>query len=178
MRQEMGIPVAALEDDLPAHQPDYADVLAALGPPASISALDSGMVFQYEYTQVREAQFGISLNYSWLKLFKFVLARGWNERKVLVLLFDEEGRLASHESGSWKVNLGGGSGVQPVFVVNSLVDTSQAESTYPSHEWGAALLNPRLPEALNRNQSPGSGLAGVEQGGTPMGVGQRALEQR
>ena len=57
----------------------------------------------------------------------------------------------------------------------SVVDVDDLVSRMPQHSWGAASLD-RLPEALNAHNRPDMGQAGIQQRGTPTGIGQQTLE--
>ena len=57
----------------------------------------------------------------------------------------------------------------------SVVDVDDLTERMPQHRWGRGNLL-RLPEAINAPSAPDLGSGGIEQRGTPSGVGQRSLE--
>lgn len=159
-------------------QTHYGDVLSVAGPPTKLSALGDDLVFLYEHAAIKERQFGISIDYSWLRFLKFTVGRSKADRQVLVLLFDDQGVLRSHRSRVWADDLGRGSAVQFIMAVVPVTDTGSLDEGPESHRWGTAMLQARLSESLNRANSLETGQRGVETAGTPDGAGQHTLEMR
>lgn len=122
-----------------------------------------------------EFQLGISINYSFLRYFKFIHA--WNrlDQEAFLLTFDEQGILRNASSGKLSENLGGGSAVQFVVSVMSLSDMSRFLQPADANAWGNMLLQPP-PVALNSTQSLRTGANGLQQRIAPDYVGQHTLE--
>lgn len=152
------------------------EVLDTLGPPAMVSALGEGYAFLYEYALVREKQVGLSVNYLWLRYLKFSIGSAEADREALVMTFDGEGRLLASGYRAWTEDLGKGTSVQLLISVMSVVDTEELTETPLMVKWGGELLQSRLQQSLNRQNSMMSGTSGLEQTATPSGSGQRTLE--
>jgi hypothetical protein len=122
-----------------------------------------------------EYQLGIGLNLPVIRWFKFLKA--WNniEQQNLLLTFDNQGMLRSAGSGNWQEGLGGGTGVQFLFMVMSFSDVSKFLHPADAHDWGEMLLQ-RPPIALNSGQSMRSGQHGLQQRIAPEYAGQHTLE--
>jgi len=188
-----GCSVLDLEIDAPFHAPaedfhenltDYHTVLAAYGPPSSISALNGGAAFLYEHLAIRENQIGFSfdserlgLDYKFLDWTKFAYGKAYADREALLLVFNADGVLTAERFVSWRDDLGTGFAVQMLVEVAEIVDTSSVQEHWDANMWGAALLR-STPEVLNSGQSLDLGQAGLELRGAPDGVGQHTLEMR
>jgi hypothetical protein len=59
--------------------------------------------------------------------------------------------------------------------VVDVVEVGDLVGKMPHHRWGATSLLP-LPEAINSSSRPDMGDTGIQQRGTPTGVGQQSLE--
>lgn len=173
-RYRLGDQLAQLEQAPPTGTP-LAEVLETLGPPLRISASPTGYVLAWERWHVRENSLGFSLG----ALGADFLSVDWGSLRAdgeyLLLAFDRERRLASASSSQWDNHRGGGQAVQPLFSFVDVVDAEELVERLSTHRWGASLLQ-ELPEGLNRESSPDTGQGGLEQRGTPPGVGQRTLE--
>ena len=174
LETEYGRPIPEDMTWLEEGQSDLHTVVHTLGPPTKIGALPDGAAFLYEHLRTRELQIGISLAHKWLSYFKLVGASADLDHTSLLLVFDEDGRLRSTGRGERTVGLGGGSGIQVIYSVVSLVDTSDYGNFAPQNRWGRGLLEP-LPMTLNAAQDMDTGQAGLEQTGTPSGAGQHTL---
>ena len=152
-----------------------ADVLAVFGPPQRMSASVSGYILAWEHWQVDEDSLGFRLG----PLGAELLSLDWGNSRIrgefLLATFDRDYRLSGTTVSEWDSNAGGGQGIQPIASFLSTVDVGDLVRRLPQHNWGANYLRP-LPEALNTPSSPISGQAGMEQRGTPTGIGQRSLE--
>ena len=108
------------------------------------------------------------------------MSADWGEMRVkgnfLLLSFNREHLLTSAARSEWDNYGGGGKGIQPLFGFVSVVDAGDLTHSMPQHRWGGALLQRRLPVALNRDSDPDSGQSGLQQRGTPKAVGQQSLE--
>ncbi len=154
-----------------------AEVLDILGPPQRLSATPGGYVMAWEHWQVSETSIGISLGLMGVD----GLSVDWGEAKVdaqfLLLTMNSKHQLVSHTFSQWSGNAGGGSAIQPFVGLVSVVDVDDLVTRMPHHDWGGYVLKP-LPEALNSASAPDPGQGGIEQRGTPTGVGQRSVEMR
>ncbi len=92
-----------------------------------------------------------------------------------MLTFDEQGVLRGLGSGNWQESLGGGGGVQLLFMVMSFSDVSDFLRPAEAHAWGKTLLQ-LPPVALNSPQSLRSGEHGLQQRIAPDYAGQHTLE--
>lgn len=156
----------------------FRDVLETLGPPAKLSALGEDMVFLYEEADLTETQFGINIEIRDIPLLKVVLGRGHAARQATAMIFDTDGRLRSAHQEDWIQKLGGGAGIQVVVAVVPVTDPGGLDRSPAVHDWGAMLLQPELPAALNRQSNLHTGQAGIQQIGTPLAAGQHTLELR
>lgn len=152
-----------------------AEVLALLGPPQRIGATDGGYAMGWEYLLIEERALGISLG----PLGVDALSIDWGNARIagefLLLLFDQQHRLRDSASGRWDTVGSSGAAIQPSLGAVDVADASDLREPLPQHHWGAGLLSgPRV--AANRENSPDTGSAGIEQRGTPAGIGQRSLE--
>ena len=152
------------------------EILESFGPPAMVSALGDGYAFLYEHTLITEKQLGLSVNYLWLRYFKFSIGSAEADRDLLVFTFDQSGRLTGEGRKAYSEKLGDGNSIQLIITVMSVVDSGDLTETPVSMQWGGALLQSRLTESLNYQNSPLSGGNGLEISGTPTGAGQRTLE--
>jgi hypothetical protein len=86
------------------------------------------------------------------------------------VLFDERGLVVGHEQSTKSVPLG------LTFSVSIPTGGLPKALTFlaPQHQWGMSLLKP-LPKTLNAAHDIDAGMHGLEQRGTPIAVGQRAL---
>ena len=101
VEQQMGPPLPLDQmDDVPLST-HYADVLHRFGPPAKISPLAEGMVFQYEHVDVYERQVGLILPGQIGKLIKGVYASADADAETVVFVFDEDGLLVGSDVESW-----------------------------------------------------------------------------
>jgi hypothetical protein len=147
-----------------------------MGPPHKLSRLGDGFAFLYEHTKLTERQFGFSVDYPVLRVFKAVIGKGEADREVAVFVFDPAGRLRGFEAHAWTEQLGRGSSLQAVVAVVSVVNTGAIGTPPDAHTWGGTLLEPNLSTALNHENSLRSGQHGLEQHGTPARTGQHSLE--
>jgi len=147
------------------HNTPYADVLAALGPPAKVTALPSGFAFLYESTQV--LQRGIALSVYFIRAS---VTKGDRVLDAYVVVFDEHGLVVGHEQITKSVPLS----LSFAVTIPTGGPPRELTASAPQHHWGMSMLNP-LPQTLNAPNDIDAGMHGLEQRGTPMAVGQRAL---
>jgi hypothetical protein len=174
-RTEIGRPLQVGAKEFTGGQTRVETVLNKLGPPNSATRLPQGLALLYEHSVVSEFQLGISINFSFLRYFKFIHA--WNrlDEQAFLLTFDEQGVLRNASSGEWRENLGGGNAVQVVVSVMSLSDVSKFLRPADANGWGEELLQ-SPPVGLNSAQSLRTGAHGLQQRGGPDYVGQHTLE--
>lgn len=172
-RWNMGMSQA--EHEIPEQGTPLGEVLLLLGPPMRLSASDNGYLLAWEYWHISEDSIGVSLG----ALGAEFMSADWGEMRVkgnfLLLSFDERQRLSGAARSEWDNYGGGGKGIQPLFGFVSVVDADDLTKPMPQHDWGAGLLQRRLPVALNRDSDPDMGHGGLQQRGTPGAAGQRAL---
>ena len=159
-------------------------VLKRMGPPAKLTRSGSGVAFLYEYMRLQEGQIGLSIDdeglgvsIRWLQFIKFAYGKSWSDREALVLTFDENGVLTSEQYRGWDQAVGTGFTVQFVAQAGSVVDSTAVRRDEDPNRWGRRMLRP-LAQGLNAPHSVDDGRYGLEQRGTPVGVGQRSLELR
>lgn len=170
-------PIDTSSAELAKEQIHFYTVLDELGPPAYISSLSSGFAFQYENLQIKEQQFGISIDTDFFRWFKLAYGSAKVDRKLHVFVFNNEGYIQAYGKKHVKEGAGKGLSYQFIVTVAQVVDTSHLEQPLAQHNWGVSLLKP-LPVAINREQSMDSGVHGLEQRGTPTTIGQRTLEMQ
>lgn len=156
----------------------YSDVLHAFGPPTKMSALPAGMVFQYEYVELNERQYGLILPGEIGKWIKAVYSTATANAEVMLLVFDDDGNLLGSDEQAWSGDAGAGMSVTLLFSAGSFTDTQQYEdSASKPLEWGRGLILPPL-NALNSRQNLETGANGVQLTTNSEGVGQQTLELR
>ncbi len=174
-RYDIGQPLAGVEAPDAGQGLHLSEVLLQLGPPQRLSSTANGYVMAWEHWLIREDSLGFSLGF----LGADFLSIDWGDARVsgefLLLSFDRDHRLLTSDFSTWNSDAGGGSAVQPFFGVVSVVDVDDLTERMPQHDWGRTNLQ-RLPEAINTPSAPDLGTGGIEQRGTPTGVGQRSLE--
>jgi len=175
IREDVGQPIVVDVQSLEAIH-SYGEALAAFGPPHGVVRSGASLVFFYEEIDLVETQFGISLSTGDVSLLKAVAARGTAAHRLLVFIFDDEGRVQSARYAESQQDSGQGAALQLLFAVAGIVEDDDFSLSPPSHHWGLQLLQPDLPVALNRAQALDAGTGGLEQRGTPTAVGQKTLE--
>ena len=169
---------AALPEDYEkrAEGESLAKVLAALGPPMRLAATDRGLVMAWESWRIRQDALGVGLGWVWAGADFLTL--NWGGARIrgdyLVLSFDGEGRVDGAARVRRNDSIGSGTAVQPFGLV-PMVNVSDILRPLPQHAWGGSQLLP-LPVVLNNAQRPGMADTGIEQRGTPRGVGASAQE--
>lgn len=151
------------------------DVLRELGPPQRISALPTAYVMAWEHWEIDETNIGFSLGFAGADAMSIDWGKAKTRGEFLLLVFDEDHQLINSAFTEWDNDVGGGQAIQPLGSMMSVVDVDDLIRRMPQHRWGAALLA-ELPVSLNADSEPDSGQNGIEQRGTPTGVGQRTLE--
>lgn len=159
------LPPAA--EELAPGQAQDTDVLAALGPPALITALPSGYAFLYEGGQLTNRSVGANV-------YQFQAGYAWSGAQfaVAAFVFDADGQLRG--AAIDRSDSGTGSGFSVGSQRAQAFDQIAFLLPAPQHLWSRQLLR-RLPTGLNRGSDIVSGAHGLERRGTPVSVGQRTL---
>ena len=172
----LGMPLPP-EDSEPVAGASLQTVLAQLGPPQRLTRTVAGWTMGWEHWRVSESAVGASLGVLGVDALTF----DWGDARVrgdfLMISFNAEREAKSVSRVVWDNDIGGGTAVQPFLGVAPILDVADLLVPLPQHGWGAGALMP-LPTALNRGNRPGMGSNGLEQRGTPTGIGQRALEMQ
>lgn len=156
----------------------YGDVLDRFGPPTKMSALPDGMVFLYEHVKIDERQYGLILPGEIGKWIKAVYASADADVDVMLLVFDNQGRLRGANAQTWSSDAGAGMSMTLIFSAGSFTDTEQYEgSPTRSLEWGKSMLLPPL-RTLNSRQNLETGANGIQLTSVPDGIGQHTLEMK
>ena len=154
----------------------YGEVLDQFGPPTKMSALSDGMVFLYERIRLTERQYGLILPGEIGKWIKAVHASADADVDVMLLVFDEQGKLRAADAQNWASDAGAGMSATLIFTAGSFTDTERYEtSATRSLDWGRSLTLPPL-RALNAAQNLETGANGVQLTTNSAGVGQHTLE--
>ncbi len=172
----LGMPLPP-EDSEPVAGASLQTVLAQLGPPQRLTRTAAGWTMGWEHWRVSESAVGASLGVLGVDALTF----DWGDARVrgdfLMISFDADREARSVSRVVWDNDIGGGTAVQPFLGVAPILDVADLLVPLPQHGWGAGALMP-LPTALNSDNRPGMGSNGLEQRGTPTGIGQRALEMQ
>jgi hypothetical protein len=166
LRVDKEVPAASIQ--AVQQNTQYADVLAALGPPAKLTALPSGFAFLYESTQVFRR--GLSV-FIFSPSFKIGVTKEERLLNAYVVVFNEHGLVVSSGGVTKSVPLSLALAVS----LSTRGKGRELTAPAPQHRWGMSMLLP-LPKTLNAASDIDAGLHGLEQRGTPRAVGQRTLE--
>lgn len=150
--------------------------LDRFGPPQRVAAIADGYVLAWEHWRIGERSLGVSLGPLGVEAFSVDWGRADLAGEFLLMRFDRDHRTTNYSFSRWDENAGGGTALQPSLGIVDVVDVDDLLTPMPQHRWGATWLQ-ELPASLNSAHSPDSGTSAVEQRGTPVGVGQRSLEQ-
>lgn len=171
----LGEPLTAAQLPDATQSLDVGAVLAVLGPPQRFSALPAGYAMAWEQWRIRESAIGFSLGFVGADLLTVDVGDARVRGKFLLATFDSSHQLLSAELLQWDNRAGSGQSLQPLGGIISVVSVDDLLQRMPQHDWGFTVVQP-LPRALNVQSRPGQGSGGLEQRGTPRGVGQRTLE--
>ena len=154
----------------------YGEVLDLYGPPTKMSVLPDGMAFLYEHVRLSERQYGLILPGEIGKWIKAVYASADADVEVMLLVFDEQGRLRGADAQAWSADAGAGMSMTLIFSAGSFTDTEDYEaSAARTLDWGKALTMPLL-KTLNAEQNLESGANGVQLTTNSKNIGQHTLE--
>jgi hypothetical protein len=140
-----------------------------------MSASETGYLLAWEHWEVGETNVGFSLGAAGADFLSADWGRMRAKGEFILLTFNRENLLTAAVRSDWDSNRGGGQAIQPFFSFVSVVDADDLVRRMHQHRWGMDILQSSR-HALNRNSSPYTGQAGIEQRGTPSGVGQQSLE--
>ncbi len=151
------------------------ELLETLGPPHRLSSTFDGYVMAWEYWQIEEVGIGVGLS----ALGIDALQLDWGDASVdsdFILVFvDGRHRITDITRSSWAGDISDAASLMPFVGAGQFMDVDDLTEPLPQHNWGASMLLP-LRESQNNGLRPGMGDTGIEQRGTPAGVGQRSLE--
>lgn len=174
---DMGMDLDELALPAPDEQVSLGEALERFGPPLRLSATDTGYVMAWEHWQVGESTLGFSLGAAGADFMSADWGQIRAKGEFILLTFDRNHQLTAAEYATWDKHGGGGQAIQPFMSFVSVTDTEGLLDRRQQHRWGMTMTQ-RLPEALNTASDPHSGQSGLEQRGTPTGVGQQSLEMR
>ena len=172
---DLGARIDASEQSLPPAGTTQAATLLQFGPPHRMSASDTGYVLAWEHWNVSEISVGFSLGAAGADFLSVDWGRMRAKGEFILMTFDHHNLVSAAARSEWDSNRGGGQAVQPFFGFVSVVDADDLVRRMHQHNWGMGVLSPPT-QTLNRDSSPYTGQAGLEQRGTPRGVGQQSLE--
>jgi hypothetical protein len=110
------------------------------------------------------------------KWIKAVYASADADVDVMLLVFDEQGKLRGADAQKWASDAGAGMSATLIFSAGSFTDTERYEnSATRSLDWGKSLTLPPL-RALNAGQNLEIGVNGVQLTTNSAAVGQHTLE--
>ena len=178
MTYQLGTETVTPEDvPDPGQSRGLTDVLAELGPPNRLSATPTGYVLAWESWYVKRTKIGLSLMPFGVDLISIGSGDALVEGNYLLLHFSRDHKLVASGYGSSEGNAVEGQGVQPLFGFVDTADVDDMTGPMPHHHWGGFILN-KLPVTLNVDNHMDTGQNGIQQRGTPTGVGQHTLEMR
>lgn len=116
----------------------YHNVLDNMGAPDSVAVLNDSYIFAYHNVVIDEPQFGLNIPY--YDLFKINLGVATAKHNYHFFAFDYEGNTINLSQFGWSNNLGSGSSLGFVFVVEETVDLSKFTIEKEASLWGKNLL--------------------------------------
>jgi len=165
---EFGEGIPTLAEGLVPGQVSDADVLDALGPPTTVTALPDGYAFLYEAGHLSTKSVGASV-------YSLKAGYAWSDGQFAIgaFVFDATGRLTGRavERSDEETGRGFSVGTQK----SQAAEQAIYLLPYAQHRWGSQMLR-QLPRTLNQPNNPDSGESGLERRGTTAKVGQRSLE--
>ena len=151
------------------------ELLETLGPPHRLSSTPHGYVMAWEHWQIEEVGVGVGLS----ALGIDALQLDWGDASVdsdfILVHVDDQHRVTEVTRATWAGDVSDAASLMPLVGVGQFMDVDDLTEPLPQHHWGASMLLP-LPESQNNRWRPGMGDTGIEQRGTPVGIGQRSLE--
>ena len=174
-RYDLGEPLTEIGLGSQGQGLELGEVLRRLGPPLRMAPIEGGYVLAWEHWYIAEDTVGFSLGVVGADFFTVDWGTARATGEFLLLTFDDEHRLSGGGYAGWDSETGGGRSLQPLLGFVPIVDVDDLRQRLPQHRWGAAALR-SLPVTLNAASAVDLGRAGLEQRGTPKGVGQQTLE--
>jgi len=117
---------------------NYHQVLNHMGAPDSIAILNDAFIFTYHSVIINEPQFGLTLPY--YDLFKFNLGSATAKNNYYFYAFDLLGNCINLSKYKWQNDLGNGSSIGLIFVVEETVDLTNFKAAQKANSWGKNLL--------------------------------------
>lgn len=130
LEHDIGSPLAVESLSNISEGSHYAGVLDQFGPPPKISALPDGMAFLYERVKLAERQYGLIPPGEIGKWIKAVYASADVDVEVMLLVFDEQGKLRSTDAQTWSADAGAGKSMILIFSAGSFANTEQEAASY------------------------------------------------
>ncbi len=117
---------------------DYHQVLTTMGAPSSVAVLNDSFIFAYHSVTIKEPQFGLTIPY--YDLFKFNLGSATAKHNYHFYAFNFDGTSINLSQLSWQNQLGDGTSIGLIFVVEETVDLSNFDTPKETSLWGKNLL--------------------------------------
>jgi len=127
----------------PKHQQEYPltnyhQVLDQMGAPDSIAILNDAFIFTYHSVVINEPQFGINIPF--FDLIKFNLGNATAKHSYYFYAFNLSGNCINLSRYKWKNELGNGSSIGLIFIVEETVDLTNFKAEHEANLWGKSLL--------------------------------------
>lgn len=178
LEQHLGSPLPLDEVDQIESGSHYSSVLEMFGPPTVMTALPSGMAFQYEYIRLVERQWGLILPGELGKWIKAVYGTADADIQLMTFIFDGEGKLGGADAQQWLADAGAGFSFSLIFSAGALTDTERyTQASAGALKWGSGLIDPPL-KTLNAHSNLETGANGFQLTATSPSAGQHALEMQ
>ena len=117
---------------------NYHQVLQNMGAPDTVAVLNDAFIFAYHSVSITEPQFGITIPY--YDLFKLNLGSATAKHNYYFYAFDLQGQSINLSQYHWQNELGDGSTIGLIFVVEETVDLSHFKAPKEASLWGKQLL--------------------------------------
>jgi hypothetical protein len=186
---ESGSPLPDLPETYRPGAVTYKQVMADMGPPHRVTPVAGGFAFLYEYAQLDEGQFTITLATLYSPFVEIpedewaigttvgpTISKVAGKTDVAVLTFDDTGALRGARVGRRDADMGTQRGFTWLLNPQSVSNMPLMRETKPEMRWGMQKLR-RMPIQLNELQDPTAGPYGFQQTGTPWRAGQRSNTQ-
>lgn len=130
--------VIANEQSTSVSPKDYHQLLLDMGAPDTVAVLNDAFIFAYHSVTIREPQFGITIPY--YDLFKLNLGSATARHNYHFYAFDLMGNSINLSQFNWHNELGDGSAIGLIFIVEETVDLSHFKAPKEANLWGKQLL--------------------------------------
>ncbi len=151
------------------------ELLETLGPPHRLSSTPDGYVMAWEYWQIEEVGLGVGLSALGIDALQFDWGDASVDSDFILVYVDDQHRVTDISRSTYIGDISNAASLMPLVGVGQFMDVDDLTEPLPQHAWGGSMLLP-LPESQNNTMRPGMGDTGIEQRGTPAGIGQRSLE--